>query len=220
MIANQMVYLPSPVSGQFTANFMAFCCCQEASLGVDSPHFFLSLGGGWLLTSVLFPPGQQGGAATAHAHEASAEPHSGCSLSPGISDRVGWCLSQTLCDGWYPWATFDDWQARRPRRLVGSPEGASALVVGNFSTLMPSWRPGCRSQVLPTPQLRSIPKCSGRGEKGVSLFCRFSQSWRADAHSQALTFLWVETAGQECFSWSPAVCCEGRGDEGNGKLFP
>ena len=133
---------------------------------------------------------------------------------------MGWCLSQMLCDGWCPWATFDDWQARHPRRLVGSPEGASALVVGNFSTLMPSWRPGCRSQVLPTPQLCSIPKCSGRGEKGVSLFCRFSQSWRADAHSQALTFLWGETAGQECFSWSPAVCCEGRGDEGNGKLFP
>ena len=112
------------------------------------------------------------------------------------------------------------WQARHTRRLVGSPEGASALVVGNFSTLMPSWRPGCCSQVLPTPQLCSTPKCSGRGEKGASLLCRFSQSWRADGNSQALTFLWGETAGQECFSWSPAVCCEGRGDEGNRKLFP
>ena len=165
----------------------------------------------------MFLPGQQGGAATAHAHKASAEPHSGCSLRPAISDRVGWCLSQMLCDGGYPWATFDDWQGRR---LVGSPEGASALVVGNVSTLMHSWRPGCCSQVLPTPQLSSAPKYSRRGEKGASLLCRFSQIWRRDAHSQALTFLWGETAGQECFSWSPAVCCEGWGDESNGKLFP
>ena len=104
--------------------------------------------------------------------------------------------------------------------LVGSPDGASTLVVGNVSILMPSWRYGCCSQVLPTPQLRSTPKYSGWGEKGVSLFCRFSQSWRADAHSQALTFLCGEIAGQECFPWSPAVCFEGRSDEGNVKLFP
>ena len=91
----------------------------------------------------------------------SAKPHSGCSLCPGSSDKVGWCLSQTLCDGWNPWATFDDWQARHPQPLVGSPDGAGAPVVGNVSILMPSWRPGCCSQVLPTPQLSSTPKYSG-----------------------------------------------------------